>query len=661
MGWGRFVTGLRRESIRYWGAYVLVIPTVVLVALSITTFVPVARIAENWTADIRLLTMAESQTDTDVVVVAIGEEDLRAFPYRSPVDRAFLAGVLQTIIDRKPRAIAIDILFDQPTEAAKDERLRQVLQASTVPVFVAHASEEERLTRDQAAYLRSYLPAAGLVRPAWANLASDRDDGITRAIFPGREENGAWLPGMAAALAQARGAPEKREMVPLMLRPFTEERPAGVRVMPAAALAVMPASWLADKLVLVGFDLPIEDRHRSQAIALYGADAGTIPGVVLHAHAVTQLISGRSPEYPGLAGKVGLLLAVAIAGALLARLDVALLWRLCLALAALGGYWGLSFVLSHTFLLVVPVLAPTLAFVASAGAVSGYLWREEKRQGAFLRTAFQRYVAPAIVNEIVRSPQSFRLGGEVREITYVFTDVAGFTAMTEREPPEVVVALVNEYLDKMCELFSRHQATIDKIVGDAVVGFFNAPISQPDHAAMAVGLALAIDDFAEDFRRRKKAEGVEFGVTRVGVHSGRATVGNFGGSHFFNYTGHGDTVNSASRLEGANKYLGTRLCISGATVALCPPTIAFRPMATLILKGKTKGIETFMPVTQAETQTDLFRRYCDAYRAMADNAPNVLDELCGLAEKYPYDTLTRFHLDRLRNGEAGVVIELKDK
>lgn len=658
---GGLVTKRTLGSVRHWGAYALVVLTVVAIAHLVGVFVPVARIAENWTADIRLLTMAERLGGDDVVVVTIGEEDLRPFPYRSPVDRAFLADLLQEIIDRKPKAVAIDILFDQPTEAPKDERLRQVMAASPVPVFPAFASEEERLTPRQVAFLRSFIPASGNVRPGWANLASDRDDGITRAIFPGREENGAWRPGMAAALAAAGGAPERREMLPLMLRPFTEEQSAGVKVLPAAALPVMPSSWLAGKLVLLGFDLPMDDRHRSQAIALYGADAGTIPGVVLHAHAVSQLISGHAPAYPGTFGALLLLLAAAAAGALLARLDIALAWRLGIALATLAGYWIVSFVLTHDFLLVVPVLTPTIAFIASAGAVSGYLWREEKWQGAFLRTAFQRYVSPAIVDQIVHSPQSFRLGGEVREITYMFTDVAGFTSMTEREPPEVVVAVLNEYLDSMCELFSRHHATIDKIVGDAVVGFFNAPIAQPDHAAMAVRLAMAVDEYAEDFRRRKAAEGLDFGVTRVGVHSGRATIGNFGGNHFFNYTGHGDTVNSAARLEGANKYLGTRLCISGATVALCPPSMAFRPMATLILKGKTVGIDTFMPVSPDEADSDMFRRYGDAYRVMEDGEAGALDLLYGLAQEYPHDTLICFHLDRLRDGETGAVIQLKDK
>jgi adenylate cyclase len=134
-------------------------------------------------------------------------------------------------------------------------------------------------------------------------------------------------------------------------------------------------------------------------------------------------------------------------------------------------------------------------------------------------------------------------------VTYMFTDLEGFTTLVETEDPVLVTKTLNTYLDRICDLFLDHGATIDKIIGDAVVGFFGAPELQENQAEMAVNLALAVDEFSESFRRVAAEQGLRLGMTRIGINKGKAVIGNFGGDRFFDYTGQGDTVNTAARLE----------------------------------------------------------------------------------------------------------------
>ena len=250
-------------------------------------------------------------------------------------------------------------------------------------------------------------------------------------------------------------------------------------------------------------------------------------------------------------------------------------------------------------------------------------------------------------------------GGERRELTYLFTDLANFTSLTEKTEPAVLVPLLNEYLSEMYRILFKHGATIDKIVGDAVVGFFNAPIAQEDHPARAVAAALELDQFGQAFIARQAELGLTLGVTRIGVHSGVAVIGNFGGEAFFDYTAHGDMVNTAARLESVNKHLGTRICISGVTAGRCPE-MSFRPVAELVLKGKTEGIQVFEPLADGWADSSA-AAYSEAYGKMLDNDPGAGEAFREVVRINPDDGLAKFHLERLSGGETGAKIVMGEK
>jgi adenylate cyclase len=271
------------------------------------------------------------------------------------------------------------------------------------------------------------------------------------------------------------------------------------------------------------------------------------------------------------------------------------------------------------------------------------------------KAILSRYFSPNLAQELAENPEFLKLGGERRELTFVFTDLADFTPLVEALDPSVVVPLLNEYLDGMTQIVFRHGGTTEKIVGDAVHAIFGAPREQPDHAARGVACAMEMDAFAEAFRERKNAEGLPLGATRIGVHSGMAIVGNFGGDLFFDYTAHGDAINTAARLEGANKFLGTRICVSERIVDQIP-NFRGRPVGTITLKGKTEGLRVFEPLPDDEAESPVTESYREAFAKLEEGDAGARQAFAALVGQYGDDPLATFHLKRLLAGEQGVAI-----
>jgi adenylate cyclase len=325
-------------------------------------------------------------------------------------------------------------------------------------------------------------------------------------------------------------------------------------------------------------------------------------------------------------------------------------------LLALGGA---MFIASGTWL---SISAPILGLLTSYLAEGGLSLVRERRRVRFIRGAFCRYVSADVVDKILERPERLVLGGERREVTFAFTDLTGFTAMTELMEPEQLVDVLRRYFDGMCGIVLSHGGTIERLAGDGLVAFFNAPVDQPDHAKRGVQCALALDSFSRQFEEAQAASDVPVGNTRIGVNTGWVTVGNFGSSTRFHYTAMGDAINTAARLESANKYLGTRVIVSGVTRARCP-AMQFRPVADIVLTGKHRAISVFEPVARSTGSLDMasLPEYQEAFDALKGGHPRSIVMFRQLAEAHPGDALVRFHLQRLKAGSTGVRIELTAK
>ena len=382
------------------------------------------------------------------------------------------------------------------------------------------------------------------------------------------------------------------------------------------------------------------------------------PGVAIHAAGLEQMLLGKALTRPIAAPVLEMLAAVA-AGLLVAVLAALAPPFVSIATALVlcgGAAYGALALFAARGLLVdpVPFVVTVFAVFAAAMLARIVLSERDKRR---LRHAFGHYLAPDMVEALAAHPERLKLGGELREMTFLFTDLEGFTAFTERCEPQVLVSVLNAYLAEMCAIVTRHGGTIDKIVGDAVHAMFNAPLDQEDHADRAVACALEIAAFSGRFAKDRAAEGRTIGRTRIGVNTGPAVVGNFGGAGRFDYTAHGDAINTAARLEAANKALGTTICIAASTVALCRHSGAdsFRPIGTLMLKGKADGVEAFEPVAALPQAPAGWR---DAFASLAAVGPDLGAAMRAYAERNPADPIARLHVKRLADNLTGDRIAL---
>jgi len=272
--------------------------------------------------------------------------------------------------------------------------------------------------------------------------------------------------------------------------------------------------------------------------------------------------------------------------------------------------------------------------------------------------SLSRYFSPQIASRLAAAGEGDGMDVHWREVAVIFTDIAGFTSLVETAAPDVLGTLLNEYVGGMTDVVFAHEGTVAKIIGDAIQILFNAPGDQSDYTTRAVACAHALDEWAEEFRERWKSQGVNFGATRIGVHAGPALVGNFGGGRFFDYTAYGDTINTAARLEAANKFLGTRICVS-AGVAEATANFRGRPVGELVLRGRTEPLRAFEPLLASRCTAPAITQYLQAFAKLEAGDASAMPAFAALVGLHADDPLAGFHLKRLLNGAKGIRMQLE--
>ena len=346
-------------------------------------------------------------------------------------------------------------------------------------------------------------------------------------------------------------------------------------------------SAFQDKIVLIG----------ATAVGIYDLRVTPFsihfPGVEKHANAIDNILHDRflrSPAWMGLFD----LAAILFFGVLLSwTLPKIRPWQaLLLAFVCLIGLLAFAQYLFVSGKIWLRILYPSLAIVFCFAGVESHKFLIEEREKKRIRGAFQRYVPPAVVDEILSHPDKLKFGGERRELTVLFSDIRSFTSYSEKYPPEQVVEILNEYLSAMVDVIFRHQGTLDKFVGDEIMALYGAPIYYPDHAEKACLSALAMVAELERLRTKWKEEGKEGFEIGIGINTGDMVVGNLGSSQIFDYTVIGDNVNLGARLESINKNYQTQyhIIISESTYQQVRDKARVRELDLVMVKGKSKPV-----------------------------------------------------------------------
>ncbi|RJP21814.1 MAG: CHASE2 domain-containing protein [Candidatus Abyssobacteria bacterium SURF_5] len=241
----------------------------------------------------------------------------------------------------------------------------------------------------------------------------------------------------------------------------------------------------------------------------------------------------------------------------------------------------------------VDVVGPVGTILVSDAVIVWYKFNTAEKKRRFIKSAFEHYMNPAVVEQIAKNPDMLELGGKEMELTAFFSDVAGFTTISEQLNPPQLVELLNEYLTAMTDIVLKYNGLLDKYEGDAIIAVFGAPIHYSDHAAKACFVALDMQEKLKQMREGWKSEGKPQLHARVGINSGQMVVGNMGSKTRFDYTVIGDSVNLASRLEGVNKQYSTSIMISEFTYALCKSDVHVREIDLIQVKGKAKPVSIY--------------------------------------------------------------------
>jgi adenylate cyclase len=564
-------------------------------------------------------------TRPEVVIVDIDRAALArlgAWPW----PRGQLATVVAAAAKGKPAVIALDMLLAGPDRWSADGDALLASALGLAPSVLGFVFETTAVGLDLPATpilsrhkmsLPGLWRAPGMVGPAplligaaagfGALVMAADPDGPVRRVPLLVMADGLARPGLAVEailLARASGALMIDDDGALRIAEFAAPLGSDAQLrlpgppedwtgqtIPVTRLLDDPAAVasLAGKIVLIGSSAP-----ELGGLRVTAASPST-PSVWLQAEAVATILRGNVVVRPYWAGSAELIAAVVLGaiGLLLAARARPPLATVLILLICFG--WSCAAVAAAPLsgLLIDPVGPPALALVGFIVAVLTRFARDEWR-ARMLRLSFEQHLAPEVVRRIVADPGAVRLRGEMREITALFTDIEGFTSMTERAEPADLVALLDAYFEAATRIITDHGGMIDKIVGDAIHAIFNAPLPLDDHPARAVASALALLEASETMRATPLGRQLRLGRTRVGIETGPAIVGDVGGSRKLDYTAHGNAVNAAARLEAANKDFGSSICIGPGTAARLDPE-SLRPIGKLVPRGQSQEVTVYTP------------------------------------------------------------------
>ena len=605
-------------------------------------------------------------SESPIVILAIDDQSDESTPHRWPWPRAYFAHVIENLNEAGVKAIGIDIIFDQPdiNGPESDDLFAEVLKRYN-NVVISGKIEAPRGRTDLVTLVDPYdkFVETGV---SWGLVSFDLDaDGFYRRYLVGQTFNDSVYGSFAAEVIK-----KYRQMDPdsgvtnlsdqFVFGPYEipkynsystlinyagpartfphysfdavlddadfdirEEYDLDVFDDPGDPDLGLPpgllySGQLKDKIILIGYTMQeLHDEFPTPFLEARDSEGRLIQvltnGVEIHANALNMILTENYLNRIGGGIQLGLIILFVIIVYLFTRYLPTLLGTI-LATLLVVGYFAFSFWIFMDGNLIFEISTPLLAIALSFGGYNLYHYILSQHEKRMIQGAFSHYVPERVVKEIIENPDKLTLGGEERIVSVLFSDVAGFTSISEKLTPAQLVQLLNEYLTEMTDIVLANDGIIDKYEGDAIMAEFGMPVPYDNHPQMACKAALQMQKKLFFLREKWEKEGKPQLRARIGINTGEVIVGNMGSRNVFDYTVMGDHVNLGSRLEGANKFYGTSIMISEFTYDHIKGDFYTRELDLIRVKGKEKPIKVFELIASKEAALDQkFMQMLDVY------------------------------------------------
>jgi len=639
--------------------------------------------------DARFKLRKNVQPDNRVAIVAIDSKSINELG-RWPWKRSVIAQLMDGLKYYEVKAAALDIVFSEATETKEDSILSSSI-AKNNRIILGYFFRDEKEDADakavsqiessrikllkiaegvasvpvyQRPFIETNIPLIGRGAMDFGFFNTDPDpDGPVRKSTLLMLYNGEIYPSLALkALRHYTGKEIMLEIEPFgvsslrlgeMSIPTDESGRLTVNyygkggtITTVSAVDVIKKRLkdyaLKDKVIFVGAtEVGIYDMRATPVESAF-------PGVEIHATVASNALQGKFILRDGRVIAVEILCMALFPLILVLILGIARNSFLGLLsfMVVSGAYAIFNNTLFRNYSidmsLLYPLTSTALAFISS----EAYRNLVVEKKNRYLKKAFSSYVSPELVTEIIKNPDRLALGGEKKEITVLFSDIRGFTSISEKLAPDVLVSLLNEYLGPMTEVVLKNNGTLDKYIGDAVMAIYNAPLDVAGHPEKACRTAIEMIDGLKEINMSFKDKGLPPVDIGIGVNTGYAVVGNMGADMRFDYTAIGDTVNLASRLEGQNKYYGTHIILSEFTAEKVKGVFPVREIDLMRVVGKEKPVAIFELMTDGNDKLAAsFSEALKVYRSK--DFQNALNAFTALSSENN-DRVSKLYAERCR-------------
>lgn len=576
-----------------------------------------------------------------IVIVTIDDQSYESLQTQWPWPRHFYANVIENLTEAGAKVIGLDVILDSPDGHGKASDLRLAAAIDSLKNVVLAGKVED--TGQYRSYPVLVKPLSILLEAdsSWGITAIQSDpDGMHRQYFVVQNYQNELLPsfglevlrkyldipdseaiqvtdgkvqvGKLSVLLSQEGLMRINFVGPVGSFPrysydsvIDDERfDLGDYDLDFFSTSLLPTDVFVDKIVLIGSTMSeLHDNFPTPFFEFKDHQGNyrkaEMPGVEIHANAIwTILNQAYFTDISPLPSLLILILLIIFMYVVVLRFSTT--WSVITFFGLLIMYNLLQFFLFSQYRIVMAMVAPTIGMTISFVAATIYEYVLTQHEKRLILGAFERFVPQKVVKELIAHPEKLQLGGEERFLTVLFMDLADFTSVSENVKPTELVSIINAYLTEMTDIVFKYDGIIDKYEGDLLMAEFGTPVFFEDHAVKACFAALEMLRKLRSMNFSHYAKGISRLDCRIGINSGNMIVGNMGSKNVFDYTAMGDSVNLASRLEGANKMYRTHIMISEDTYKLVKDAVISRPLDLIRVKGRQKPVRVLEVISRRD-------------------------------------------------------------